>query len=93
MSLKKSFDNNSLLTKIKQFDLGYGEVLYKNKKYGVTRTDFNGGDSIKVFAKELGGSNFISLNYYITLHDQYLKPCEMPQHKVVHFLQNYKRMA
>ena len=52
------------------------------------KTIFNNGKSIKLYAKELGGNNFISLNYYITKEKELLKPCEMPTDKVVHFLKN-----
>jgi len=65
-------------------------VLYRNKKYGVTRTDFNGGKSHKVFAEELGGKDFISLNYYVTKNSRHLKPCEMPVQKVIDFLNGYQ---
>ncbi len=77
-----------LLKRILLLPLGYSEVLYKNKKYGVTRADFNKGKSFKVYAEELGGSDFISLNYYITNSGEKLKPCEMPDKKVIDFL-NY----
>ena len=45
---------------------GYSEGIYNNKKYGITKTIFNKGKSIKLYAEELGGNDFISLNYYIT---------------------------
>jgi len=73
---------------IHKLPIGYSEVLYANKKYGVTRTDFNSGKSIKIYAEELGGNNFISLNYYVTSSKELLKPCEMPEQKVIHFLKN-----
>jgi len=79
-----------ILEKIKNLPLGYSEVEYQQKKYGVTRADFNDGKSIKIYAKELGGNDFISLNYYITSKSENLKPCEMPEQKVIHFLNNYK---
>jgi len=79
-----------LLDKIKRLSVGYSEVSYNNKKYGVTRTDFNQGKSFKVYAEELGGTNFISLNYYITATSDKLKPCEMPDEKVIHFLNNFE---
>ncbi|WP_335965214.1 peptide methionine sulfoxide reductase [Galbibacter sp. PAP.153] len=79
-----------LLNKIKQIPIGYSEVEYLDKKYGVSRTDFNNGKSIKIYAEELGGNNFISLNYYITASSESLKPCEMPEAKVTHFLKHYK---
>lgn len=67
---------------------GYIEVVYNHGKYGLTKTSFNGGKSIKVYAKALNGPDFISLNYYETTTADYLKPCEMPEKKVMHFLKN-----
>jgi peptide-methionine (S)-S-oxide reductase len=69
---------------------GYQIVIYRSKKYGVIRTDFNTGRSIKVSAEELGGTDFISLNFYILKSGDQLKPCEMPEEKVLDFLTNYK---
>ncbi len=77
-----------LLKKIRALSKGYSEVLYRNKKYGVTRIDFSHGRSIKLYAEELGGNDFISLNYYITTKAESLKPCEMPERKVIDFLEN-----
>ncbi|BAO56029.1 hypothetical protein [Nonlabens marinus] len=69
---------------------GYQVVLYRNKKYGTTRTDFNNGKSIKLYAEELGGTDFISLNYYRLDSGGVCKPCEMPEEKVLDFLRNYQ---
>ncbi|AEL28522.1 hypothetical protein Cycma_4837 [Cyclobacterium marinum DSM 745] len=77
-----------LLDRIYKLPIGYSEVIYENKKYGLTRADFNRGNSIKIYARELGGKNFISLNYYITNKQDLLKPCEMSDKKVIHFLKN-----
>ena len=44
----------------------------------------------EVYAKALGGSHFISFNYYLTSTSQLLKPCEMPVEEVIHFLKYYK---
>ncbi|WP_452223809.1 peptide methionine sulfoxide reductase [Lacinutrix chionoecetis] len=79
----------ALLERIQNLPIGYSEVLYNNQKYAVTRTDFNNGKSIKIYAKSLSTTNFISLNYYITSDNELLKPCEMPEQKVIHFLNNY----
>nr|WP_321232240.1 peptide methionine sulfoxide reductase [uncultured Psychroserpens sp.] len=80
----------SILKRIFGLPKGYSEVIFQNKKYGITRTDFNKGKSIKVFAEELAGNDFISLNYYITSDKELLKPCEMPEEKVIRFLNDYK---
>lgn len=79
-----------LLQKIRMLSIGYSKVTYRDKKYGVTRTDFNNGNSHKVYAEQLGGNDFISLNYYVTRTAERLKPCEMPEKKVTDFLENYK---
>jgi hypothetical protein len=77
------------VTKTKALAIGYSEVLYQEKRYGVTRKDFNGGRSIKVYAEELGGNHFISFNYYFTAQSNILKPCEKPEESVIHFLENF----
>lgn len=78
-----------LLEKIRVLPVGYSEVIYEGRKYGVTRCDFNNRNSHKIYAEELGGTNYISLNYYITQKGENLKPCEMPKGKVIDFLNNY----
>ena len=78
----------SILESINSIPLGYSEGVYEAKKYGITKSIFNNGKSIKIYAEELGGTNFISLNYYITSTKKLIKPCEMPEQKVVHFLKH-----
>lgn len=75
-----------LLPYIKNLPNGYSEGIYQNKKYGITKTIFNNGKSFKIYAEELGGTDFISLNYYLTSTQELLKPCEMPEQKVIDFL-------
>ena len=82
----------SVLSNIKRLPLGYSEGIYNTKKYGITKTVFNNGKSVKIYAEELGGTDFISLNYYITLNKELLKPCEMPEQKVIEFLKNVKEI-
>ena len=78
----------SLLKYISKIPEGYSEGMYMNVKYGITKSIFNTNKSFKIYAKELQGKNFISLNYYITTTKELLKPCEMPEQKVIHFLQH-----
>ena len=66
--------------------LGYSEVKFKTKKYGMSRTDFAGEKSTKVYAEERGGNDYISFNYYRTKNGGLLKTCEMPEQKVLDFL-------
>jgi len=75
---------------IQELPDGYSEVSYKENRYGMTVERFNERKSVKIYAKELKGTDFISLNYYTSSSQDHLKPCEMPQEKVVHFLLNQK---
>lgn len=77
------------IQKIITLPVGFSEVNYEGKRYGVSRTDFNNGKSIKVYAEELGGKHFISFNYFFTTRSNLLKPCEMPEQEVIHFLEHY----
>ena len=65
---------------------GYSEVSYDDRRWGMTVERFNEGKSLKLFARELGGQDFVSLNFYVTGEGEHLKPCEMPEQKVVDFL-------
>lgn len=76
----------ALLQAIERLPEGFSEGLYQGVRYGITRTTFTQGRSFKVYAKALGGTDFISLNYYRTAQGEQLKPCEMPEAKVVAFL-------
>jgi len=78
-----------MIKTIKAIPLGYSNVLFENKKYAVTRSDYNKGKSIKVYAEELGGNDFISFNFYITNKMEKLNPCEMPEAKVINFVRNF----
>jgi hypothetical protein len=44
------------------------------------------GRLIKIYAEELGGNDIVSGNYYPTLKDGMLKPCEMSDEKVIDFV-------
>lgn len=41
---------------------------------------------MSVYAEELGGSDVISTNVYLTSSAEELRPCEMPAQKVLDFL-------
>ena len=75
---------------IQELPDGYSEVSYKESRYGMTVERFNEGRSVKINAKELKGTDFISLNFYSSSSQDHLKPCEMPLEKVIHFLLNQK---
>jgi len=76
----------NLKATIQKIPIGATEIIVNDKKYLVTRQDFNQGKSTKVYAKELGDNDFISFNFYLTTTGERLKPCEMPTQKVLDFL-------
>ena len=60
------------------------------RRYRVTRQDFSGGKAQKLVAHELGGADYISLNLYRLASGARLKPCEMPEEKVVRFVLGFE---
>lgn len=78
----------AFLNKLQKLPIGYTKVIFHYKAYGLTRSNFNKGKSIKVYARELGGNNFISFNYYTIKGKGVVKPCEMPLEKVAYFMEN-----
>ncbi|MEM1220151.1 MAG: peptide methionine sulfoxide reductase [Bacteroidota bacterium] len=79
----------SLIDLVQRVPLGYTTVQYDGRTYGLQRQNFNNGKSVKVFAQELGGTDFISFNFYQTSQGGQLKPCEMPAPKVLAFLRAF----
>ncbi|WP_284164631.1 hypothetical protein [Frigidibacter sp. SD6-1] len=65
---------------------GYSEGLYEGRRWRVEKTRHSGGRSLKLFARDLGGQDFVSLNLYHLAHGDLLKPCEMPEAKVRAFV-------
>jgi hypothetical protein len=73
--------------KLAAWPQGYFVAVFRGRRYGVSNTTHVGGRSLKLYAEELGGPDFISLNLYAPAHgDPALRPCEMPVAKVVEFV-------
>jgi len=72
--------------KIKDLDDGAYDVSFHEKRYLLRKQTQLEGKLIKLYAEELGGNDFISLNYYPEIKEGLLKPCEMPVQKVVDFI-------
>lgn len=63
---------------------------FHGRTYQITKETFNEGKSQKLFAKELGGNDFISLNHYRLASGDRICPCEMPLEKVTAFLRDFQ---
>lgn len=66
--------------------LGWSEVRYRGRRYGLTRSVAAHGRAVTIYAEELGGRDVISANFYLTSSGAQLRACEMPDAKVVDFL-------
>ena len=81
MALRKLFH-----TKILNLEDGSYNVYYDKKRYLLSKETQLKGKLIKLYAKELGDNDFISLNYYPHIGTGLLRPCEMPDKKVIDFV-------
>jgi hypothetical protein len=73
--------------------IGWSEVSYAGRRYGVTRSATADGHALAVYAEELGGQDVVSANLYLTADSQHLRPCEMTAEKVVDFLASLEPIA
>ncbi len=67
---------------------GANDVLYLGKRYLLRKETLLNGKLLKVYAEELGGNDIVSGNYYPTIKNGMLKPCEMSDKKVIDFVLN-----
>jgi hypothetical protein len=72
---------------------GHNLGMFKGRRYRVEKTSHAGGRSLKLFARELGGTDFVSLNLYHLASGDALRPCEMPEAKVRAFVIGFRAEA
>jgi len=65
---------------------GTNYIWYRDRKYLLRKDTLLNKKLIKIYAKELGGVDIVSGNYYTTIKDGMLKPCEMSDKKVIDFV-------
>jgi hypothetical protein len=70
--------------------VGWSEVVYAGRRYGLTRSVAAQGRAMAVYAEELGGQDVVSANLYLTESGPQLRACEMPAAKVVDFLAGFE---
>ena len=61
-------------------------VLYHSKRYLLHKETLLNGKLIKLYAKDLSGTNIVSGNYYTSIKGGMLKPYEMSDKKVIDFI-------
>ena len=65
---------------------GYSEGLYRGRRWRMEKTTHTEGRSVKFYARDLGGADFVSLNLYRLATGDVLRPCEMAEDKVRGFV-------
>lgn len=65
---------------------GYSEGMFQGQRWRMEKTTFAQGRSVKFYARDLGATNFVSLNLYHLASGDVLKPCEMAEAKVREFV-------
>ena len=79
-------NDTEFYTKLLALPNGANDVRYLDKRYLLRKETLLGGKLLKVYAEELGGNDIVSGNYYPTMKDGMLKPCEMSDKKVIDFV-------
>ena len=79
-----------LATLLERVPVGWSEVTYAGRRYGLTRSEAAQGRAVTLYAEELGGRDVISANLYLTSSGPQLRACEMPDAKVVAFLTGFE---
>lgn len=69
---------------------GWTSVVYRGRRWGMSRTSRASGRSIAVYAEELRGTGVVSANVYRTASGDLLRPCEMPAETVMAFLHEWE---
>ena len=71
---------------------GANNVMYLGKRYLLRKETLLDGKLIKVYAEELGNKDIVSCNYYPSIKNGVLNPCEMSDKKVIDFVLNASRV-
>lgn len=79
------------VTALDTLDTGHQTGHFNGRRYGVTIERPVDARVTKLFAEELGGSDYVSFNLFRVGDDQaVLKPCEMAPEKVIDFVLQFK---
>lgn len=81
-------DRDIFKKNILSLPLGSFFVIYKGSRYILNKHLVSNNKIIKIFAKELKGNDIVSCNYFLSIQNGLLKPCEMSDQKVIDFVNN-----
>ncbi|MGI3785301.1 MAG: hypothetical protein ACRYG2_31490 [Janthinobacterium lividum] len=78
---------------VERVPVGWTEVGYAGRTWGLTRADHGGGATTTLYAEELGGTSAVSANVWHTSGGDVLRPCEMPARVVLELLRGWTEDA
>lgn len=64
----------------------YREGFFTGRRWGATLTRSAGGAKVALYARELGGTDFVSANFYRLSAGAAVRPCEMPMAQIRRFV-------
>lgn len=82
-----TYNQNDFIRAYDRIPAGYSEGYHDGRRYGIRKEISDDKRRGSLVANELGGTGYISLNFYrLSSGVAKLKPCEMPEEKVVAFV-------
>ncbi len=81
-------NNSNFYTKLLALPDGASYVRYKDRRYLLRKETLLESKLLKLYAEALGDNDIVSGNYYPTIKQGTLKPCEMSDAKVIDFVCN-----
>ncbi|MEM6671800.1 MAG: peptide methionine sulfoxide reductase [Planctomycetota bacterium] len=78
--------SDSLERLLQRVPEGVSHARYAGRRWIVTKVPSARGRAVRLYAEELGGPDFVSANAYLIDGAWTLKPCEMPEERVMAFL-------
>ncbi|WBQ11185.1 hypothetical protein L2D01_05230 [Hyphomonadaceae bacterium ML37] len=79
-------DMHAFLAAFDALPLGWTQGEYAGTRWAATVTGGLGEPVRKLYAERLAGGDHVSFNLYTTARGAQLKPCEMPEAKVIDFV-------
>lgn len=77
---------DTFLPAFERIPSGCHRATFRGKSYVIRKSQQVDGLAEKLQAEELGGTDFVSFNLYRLSTGALLRPCEMPQQKVMDFV-------
>lgn len=79
-------NDRELDTLLETIPEGWSRTTLAGDAWGVRRSTHAGGKVISVTAERLGGTEQLGANVWITSEGPILRPCEVPEEKIMEFL-------